>query len=139
MTGGRALLRDERGASMVEMAFALPIMILAVYGIFVGAMIFQANAGMQHALGEGARLATIFPVRDNDAIKAEMDAKVFGTSQGVFTASVSDGAASDNCDAPADVTNVKTLRVTYKQPVNLLFFQAPDVSLSRCKTVYVPV
>lgn len=133
------LLRNDRGVSTVEMAFALPIMIMFVYGIFICGLMFEANAGMQHALGEGARLATIFPVRDNATIKAEMDAKVFGTSQGIFTASVTDGAASDSCNASVATTNIKTLRVTYTQPINLLFFQAPPLSLSKCKTVYIPV
>ena len=124
---------------MVEFAFVLPIMILFVYGIFICGTMFEANAGMQHALGEGARLATIYPVQTNETIKAKIDEKVFGTSQGVFTATVSDGSDAYNCGAPRDATNFKTLRVTYTQPVNLLFFQAPPLSLSKCKTVYTPV
>ena len=37
-----------------------PMLLLFVYGIFQFGVILQANAGMQHALGEGARLATLY-------------------------------------------------------------------------------
>ena len=47
-------------------------------------LLFQANAGMQHALGEGARYATLctprhaMHVADDDQIKARMTSKLFG-------------------------------------------------------------
>ena len=55
----RRLKRDEQGAAAVEMALALPVLIIFIYGIFQIGMVMAASAGMQHALGEGARLATI--------------------------------------------------------------------------------
>ena len=57
----KKLLRNQDGAAAIEMAFALPILILLIYGIFQIGIAFQASAGMQNALGEGARLATLFP------------------------------------------------------------------------------
>ena len=53
------LRRDERGVAATEMALALPVLITMIYGIFQVGLLYQANAGMQHALGEGARLATL--------------------------------------------------------------------------------
>lgn len=135
----RALLRDDRGASTVEMALSLPVLITFIYGIFICGLMFQANAGMQHALGEGARQATIFPIQDNATIKAKMDAKVFGAGGGTFTSSVFDAGAIFGCNSPTTGTNYKTLRVTYARPVSFLFFNAPNLSITRCKTVYVPV
>ena len=49
------LQRDERGAAAIEMALALPVLVTMIYGIFQVGLLYQANAGMQHALGEGAR------------------------------------------------------------------------------------
>ena len=53
------LKRDERGAAAIEMAIVLPVLILFIYGIFQVGILYQANAGMQHALGEGARFAVL--------------------------------------------------------------------------------
>ena len=49
------LRRDQDGAAAVEMALALPVLVSMIYGIFQVGLLYQANAGMQHALGEGAR------------------------------------------------------------------------------------
>ena len=53
------LRRNDRGAAAIEMALALPILVSMIYGLFQVGLLYQANAGMQHALGEGARLATL--------------------------------------------------------------------------------
>ena len=55
----RFLRRDERGVAVIEIAIVLPVLILFIYGIFQIGILYQANAGMQHALGEGARYATL--------------------------------------------------------------------------------
>ena len=134
MTSFRLLRRDIKGASTVEIALVLPVLILFIYGIFIVGTMFQANAGMQHALGEGARLANLFPTPDNATIKAKIDAKVFGAAGGTFTSTVTD--AGTTCNNPTGSTNYKTLTVTYNMPVNFLFFSAPNLAISRCKTVY---
>ena len=47
----RFLWRDERGAATIEIAIALPILVLFIYGMFTIGVLFQANAGLQHSLG----------------------------------------------------------------------------------------
>ena len=136
MTKRSFLRQDCRGASTVEMALVLPLLILFIYGIFILGIMFQANAGMQHALGEGARVANLFPQPTDTTIKAQMDAKVFGATGGTFTSTVSDPGTND-CNVVAGSTKYKNLRVTYTMPLNFLFFSAPDLSLTRCKMVYI--
>jgi Flp pilus assembly protein TadG len=130
----RQLKRDERGAAVIEMAIVLPVLILFIYGIFQVGILYQANAGMQHALGEGARYATLCRpvgngcnVASNTEIKTRMSASVFGTKPGTFT-----------IPAPTTVNRVMTLKVTYTQPMNFLFFPGPTVNLTRQKVVYLP-
>ena len=129
------LIRDSRGAAAIEMAIALPVLVVFIYGIFQVGVAFQAVAGMQHALGEGARLATICQnptaagvcsTASNADIKAKIAQKVFGTGVGTFgEPSVTDGAG------------FKTLSVTFSMPMNFLFFQGPPINLTRSKKVYV--
>ncbi len=52
----------------------MPILVLFIYGIFQVGLLFQANAGMQHALGEGA--ATRRFASDRDRCNIHTDAEV---------------------------------------------------------------
>lgn len=130
----KLIKRDNRGVAVIEIAIVLPVLILFIYGIFQIGILYQANAGMQHALGEGARFATLCkPVTggcniSTDAqITAKMNAAVFGTKPGTFT-----------IPAPTTVNRVMTLTVNYSQPMNFLFFPGPTVTLSRTKKIYLP-
>lgn len=124
---------DERGVAVIEIAIVLPVLITFIYGIFQIGILYQANAGMQHALGEGARLATLCRpvtggcnVPTETEIMAKMNATVFGTKPGTFT-----------IPTPTVVNRVMTLTVNYSQPMNFLFFPGPTVSLTRSKVVYL--
>jgi Flp pilus assembly protein TadG len=125
----KRLQSDNSGAAVVEMAFAFPALIMLIWMIVQLGLVLRASAGMQHSLGEGARLATIWPVPDTDAIKAKMNAAVYGIGPGTFniptpTAGVADG--SDYLD----------LSVTYNQSTSLLIIPGPTISISRSKRVW---
>jgi hypothetical protein len=128
---------DERGAATIEMAIALPTLVLFIWGIFQLGIAFQANAGMQHALGEGARFATlcISPTTSgcsaptNDSIRTRISDRVFGTNVGSFsTPTVTNGPSG---------SNYKDLSVTFTMPTNFLFFDGPNISITKTKRVYV--
>lgn len=136
MIAFRRLLRDERGAEAVEFALAVPVIITMIWGIFQVGMLYEANAGMQHALGEGARFATLCTNMtangctppSNASIKARMTSKLFGKGKGQFT--VAD---------PVDGAGFKTLTVRYSTPMDFLFFPGPTVNIARSKKAYVVV
>lgn len=125
MTNIRTLPRNDSGTAIIEFAIALPVLILLIWGIFQVGIAFQANAGMQNALGEGARLATLYPKRSNTEIVAKINDKVFGTGIGTFAVTpVVDGA------------DYKDLKVSFTMTPNFLFFNGPRVTLVREKRVY---
>ena len=127
----RKIRSDDRGAAVIEMAIALPVLVVFIYGIFVIGQLFQASAGMQHALGEAARLATIYPTPTDTDIKARMAAKKFGTASGTLgQLQVADGGGGGS---PA----YKDLSLTYSQPTDFLLFAGPQVTLTRTKRVYL--
>ena len=123
--------RDERGVAMIEMAFALPILLLFIFGIFQLGVILQANAGIQHALGEGARYATLYPKPADDLIQAKMANEVFGLNVGTFSAPTVGTPATTVC------TNCRLLTVNYTVTPNFIFFSGPQITLVRSKQVYV--
>ena len=134
----KLLRRDAEGAAAIEFAIALPVLLVLIYGIFQVGLVFQANAGMQHALGEGARYATLcVPTStgcntpSDSAIVTRMSSKLFGMNIGTF------GTPSVTTPASTTCTFCRDLTVTYTVTPNYLFFSGPAVSLSRSKRVYI--
>ncbi len=132
------LRRDEQGVAAVEMAFALPVLIVLIWAILQLGLVFRAMAGIQHSLGEGARLATIFPTPDNAAIETRMEEAVFGIGPGEFGFDVVE-QADDPLTTTVDESDVGffDLTVTYTQPTDLLLLPGPTVSFARTKRVWV--
>ncbi|HET9336543.1 MAG TPA: TadE/TadG family type IV pilus assembly protein [Sphingomicrobium sp.] len=125
----KRLRRDERGAAVIEMAFALPVLIMLIWMIIQLGLVFRAMSGIQHALGEGARAATLWPVPATSTIQAKMNAAVYGIKPGTF-----------NIPAPtagnADGSDYLDLKVTYTQPTDLIFIPGPTITVSRSKRVW---
>ena len=131
-------LKDEGGTAVIELAIALPVLVTLIYGIFECGQLYEANAGMQHALGEGARVATLcIPdsgnattgcdnTSDTTILNSE-SAKLFRPAGGSFTMSI-----------PSAGGGFKTLQITYTRTMNFLLFTGPTITLTRTKLVYVP-
>ena len=124
------ILRDRRGAAIIEMAFALPALIVMIWAIVQLGLVFRAMSGIQHALGEGARFATIYPQPDNDAIEAKITDAVYGIGPGTFQ-------IKDPVAGAADGSAYLDLEVTYTQATDLLILPGPTITVSRSKRVWV--
>ena len=128
--------RDERGAAAVEFALCVPILVGVIYGIFEFSQLYWANAGMQHALGEGARYATLcIPDANADSgcdnpattdIVAKENATLFGPVGGSF-----------DVQTPTAAAGYLTMTITYTRTMNFLFFTGPTITLTRSKKVYL--
>ncbi len=117
---------------MIEFALALPVLITFIWGIFQIGLLFQAQAGMQHALGQAARYATLYPTPTDDSIREKVAGHKFGTGNGTLEPL---GIVDDTSGGTG--TRYKTLSLTYHQPLDFLFFQAPYVTLTQSKRVYL--
>lgn len=58
----RSLSHDESGATVVEFALALPLLITMMLGILQFALVLHASGAVRHALGEGIRHAKVYPL-----------------------------------------------------------------------------
>lgn len=135
----RGIIRNQEGAAVIEMAFALPILIVLVWMFVQLAQIYRAMAGIQQALGEGARYATLClnPTTTGCAtptaaqIKTRINDSVYGIGPGTFTvptpAPGNDGGTGNYYD----------LTVSYTQPTSLMLFPGPTINVSRSKRVWV--
>jgi Flp pilus assembly protein TadG len=124
----RKLLGDQAGGAAIEFAIAVPVLVVMIYGIFVIGMVLLANAGLNHALGEAARLATLYPTPSDTDIQARITQEKFGLGNGTLA---TPGIVTDN------VNHYKTITLTYTQPTNFLFFPGPNVTITRSKRVYI--
>jgi Flp pilus assembly protein TadG len=126
----RTLRRDERGAAVIETAFALPALIIMVWAVVQLGLVFRAMSGIQHALGEGARLATLYPQPSDDAIHDKIEDVVYGIGPGTFTIE-EPVPGTENGSAYLD------LEVSYTQQTDMLFLPGPTITVSRSKRVWV--
>ncbi|MEO5808981.1 MAG: TadE/TadG family type IV pilus assembly protein [Sphingomicrobium sp.] len=138
MTVLRRLVRDQDGVATIEMAFALPVLIVMIYALFQFGLIYRALAGMQQALGEGARYATLClnPTSTGcnaptaTQIKTKITNSVYGTGPGTFT-------VANPASGTEGTTKYFDLAVSYSQPTSLLLLPGPTVTVSRSKRVWV--
>lgn len=135
----KSLRKNDEGVAALEAAFALPIFVVMVWLFIQLAEVYRAVAGIQQALGEGARYATLcltpsitsgctVPTAAN--IKTQIQNNVYGIGPGTFTVSNPVSGTSGSA-AYYDLT------VTYTQPTDLLLAPGPTISVSRSKRVWV--
>ena len=134
----RHFLRNESGAAAIEMAFALPVMIVMIWAFVQLAQVYRAMAGIQQALGQGARYATLClnPTTSGcttptaTQVKAKITSSVYGIGPGTF-------GIVDPVSGTSGAGKYYDLKVTYTQPTDLLMFPGPTINVSRAKRVWV--
>lgn len=126
----RRIFRNEEGAAVIELAFALPILIIMMWAIVQFGLVFRAMSGIQHGLGEGARYATLYPQPGTDLIKSKISSVVYGIGPGNFE-------IDEPVSGTADGADYLDLTVTYKQDTDLLIIPGPTIEVSRSKRVWV--
>jgi hypothetical protein len=135
----RTLTNNERGAAAVEMAFALPVIVVMLYMLVQLGEVYRAMAGIQQGLGQGARYATLClnpsatgcSAPTGQQVHDKVMDSVYGIGPGTFDANVpalqSDGGTGHYYD----------MTVTYTQPTSLLLVPGPTINVSRSKRVWV--
>ncbi len=128
------VLSDQGGAAVIEMAFALPTLIVLMWMIVQLGLVFRAMSGIQHGLGEGARLATIYSNKTTTVRKTEIKAKITDAVYGIGPGSF---AIADPLGGTQDGANYLDLQVTYTQPTDMLLFPGPTINVTRSKRVWI--
>ena len=125
------ILADCRGATVVEFAFAAPVLLMIMLGVFkMGSYHFAQNS-VNNALEEAARSAAVYPTPADSQLQAtfadnllkqEADVKVelgitHGTSSGI------------------DYVDLST---RYVVPIDIAFVDLGDIPVSASRRVYLP-
>jgi len=131
----RKIRRNEQGVAVIEMAFALPVLIVLMWMIVQLGLVFRAMSGIQHGLGEGARMATIYSntiATRKTEIKARITNAVYGIGPGSFV-------IADPVNNVQDGANYMDLKVTYTQSTDMLLFPGPTINVTRSKRVWISI
>jgi Flp pilus assembly protein TadG len=138
MIGRRSLICDQSGTAVIEAAFALPALIIMIWMLVQLGMVYRAVAGIQQALGEGARYATLClnpttmgcSTPSATAVQDKIKDSVYGIGPGTFSTPLPTLSTSGT-------SKYYDLEVNYTQPTSLLLLPGPTISLRRTKRVWV--
>lgn len=126
----KKIAADARGSSAVEFALSAGILVMLLVGIAQIGILFMANAGLRHAVGEGARLSTIFPAPSDSTIVAKVSSTRFGVNPAYITAGPTVTHGTENGASYTQVT------MSYSVPLNFVLFQVPAITLTETRRAF---
>lgn len=127
----RRLSRNRRGATAAEFALTLPIWLVLIFAVLNIGRFYWARAGLHNGLGEAARVATLWPLRDQAAITAAFNDRTFGlTGSEAPTLSYATGTANGQ--------NFIDITVTYNPQFYLLFVPVQPITLTYSRRAFRP-
>jgi Flp pilus assembly protein TadG len=135
------LKRDEKGLSAVEFAFIAPVLLTFLVGLAQLGTLYFANTGLKSAVGEGARLATLFratPLRrpSNDEIIARIRDRQFGLDPAYITAPTVTPATTAQI-AANNGRNFLDIQMSYEVRLDFIFFQTSPITITERRRAFV--
>ena len=124
------LFSDRRGVGAIEFGLTAPLVIIMVVGIAQLGTLFAASAGLQHAVDEGARLATIYPRPSDSTIISMINAKKFRLASNLIT-----GPTLTHDTTAAGVAYVD-ITMSYAVPLNFVLFTTPPITITQTRRAY---
>ncbi|HMC92642.1 MAG TPA: TadE/TadG family type IV pilus assembly protein [Allosphingosinicella sp.] len=132
------LRSDRRGISAVEFGLLAPVFIGLIIGIGQVGILFQAQAGLRHAVQEGARYATLYvpnstgkKMRPTDA---QIIAKVTSSEYGLNSANITGPSITTGTSNGATYLDIT---MSYSVPLNFVFYSPPAITLSETRRAFV--
>jgi Flp pilus assembly protein TadG len=125
----RRLLADRRGATMLEFALVVPVLLAMLLGIVMLGMVFLAQAGLRSAVEDAARYATIWPRPSQTEIEARIAARRFGMDPANIVAPTVTFSTSSS-------PNYVTISMGYNLTINYLL-GSKTISLTETRRAYV--
>ena len=113
------LRQSTKGVAAIEFAMAVPVLVVLIVGAVQLGVLFFANAGLNNALDEGARYATIY---DTTTGTHPTTSQITN-----FITSHEYGLTSANLE----------ITLTYRVPLNFILIRVPPVTLSKTRRAYV--
>jgi Flp pilus assembly pilin Flp len=145
----RALRRDERGASAVEFALVMPLLLMILFGVITTGLTFSDHLSATNAVREGSRYGAAATVSPAWATSVRDRVKAVYFNEGVTVADdqicvrlvKSDGTApyswgGTNCGTAPDTTSLNmaagscAVLVWMQRPATIRLLVFPDLNLN---------
>lgn len=110
----RRSVADERGATAVEFAVVLPLLMLLLFGIIEFGMTFWRAQSLEAAAREGARIASL-----SQSTRSDITAAVDNAIGGAPFASAPTVAVTPDQSQPCNLRSGQTVTVTVNAPVTI--------------------
>lgn len=128
----RKLSGCERGATMVEFAFAAPVIVMLMIGILQLAVALHAAGGVRHAIGEGVRFAKV----NRTASEADVERFVRRNFAGLDEAKVRTLTVQRGVTAGG--APFARISIAYEPQIVIPFLEPRTVRLEESRLVYLP-
>jgi Flp pilus assembly protein TadG len=126
----RSLGKDQRGVGAVEFALIAPVLFMMIIGIAQMGILFLANAGLKHAVAEGARFAALHPRPTAANVRTRiLQKKLSLKAEHLGPVTIVSGSA--NGSDFLDVT------MTYSVPLNFVFVSVAPIQLREQRRVFI--
>jgi Flp pilus assembly protein TadG len=127
----RKLTSNNEGNATIEMAFALPVLIMVMIGVLQYAIVAQTTSGMRHAIGEAVRFAKVFPNADEDEVlQVARDRFVGMDSSGITGLRLERGTAANGAE-------FGTVTMRYRLEPVVPFMSLTEINLQESRTAYL--
>jgi len=134
----RSLLRNASGISAVEFALVAPVFLAMIIGISQVGILFQAQAGLRHAVQEGARYATLYVPNSSGRSQRPTDdqiiAKVTSSKYGLNSAYITGPTITTGTSGSTTYVDVT---MSYAVPLDFIFYHPPAITLTETRRAYV--
>ena len=141
------LFRNAEGIGAVEFGLLAPVFFAFIIGITQVGILFQAQAGLRHAVQEGARYATLYVPNSagtvqrptNTQIIAKINASKYGLNGGTVTGpTITSGTSSGTTSSgTAYTTTYLDITMSYQVPLNFIFYTTSPITLTETRRVWV--
>ena len=125
-----ALAKDDRAATAVEFALALPVLAMLMIGILQFGLVLHTSGGLRHALGEGIRHAKINHDLSDEAVLEHTRSKLpaidpAGVTSLTYRRGVEGGA------------RFAVLSISYEMTPIIPFVPVSTIAISESKRAYL--
>ena len=124
------LRQDQKGVSAVEFALIAPVLFAFIIAIGELGLLFYANAGLNNALAEGARYASIYPKPANELITRRITDRRFGLVASRIVGPTYVEGTTSNGVPYTEIT------LGYSVPLDFIFFSVGPITLRETRRVY---
>jgi Flp pilus assembly protein TadG len=132
------LWRDRRGISALEFGLISPVFLFMIIGIGQMGILFEAQAGLRHAVAEGARYATIYVPNSTGVAtrptNAQIIAKVTSSKYGLNASYITGPTITSGTSNGATYLDIT---MSYAVPLDFVFYHPPAVTLTETRRAYV--